>query len=90
MSGSAARIRYGVNNVVSADTATAIGYRNALVTLSVRPSDAMMNENSPIYETVMPTRIAVRPSLPARKVPSPHDTILPTITAIVITAIGHA
>src|SRR5260363_174960 len=32
VSGSAARIRYGVKNVVSADTATAMGYRKPLVT----------------------------------------------------------
>ena len=50
----------------------------------------MMNENSPICETLMPTRIDVRPSLPARKVPSPHETILPSTTAKVMTAIGHA
>src|SRR5476649_1995646 len=87
--GSAALIRYGVNSVVNAETATAIGYRKLLVTFSDNPSDAMMNENSPICATLMPTRIDVRPSLPARKVPSPQDTILPNTTATVITAIGH-
>jgi hypothetical protein len=33
---------YGVVKVVTAETATAIGYRNLLVTFSVRPSVAMM------------------------------------------------
>ena len=88
--GSAALIRYGVNSVVNAETATAIGYKKPLVTFSDNPSDAMMNENSPICDTVMPTRIAVRPSLPARKVPRPHETSLPKITATVMTTIGHA
>ena len=69
-SGSEARIRYGVSSVVIAETVTAIGYRNSLVTCSVRPSAAMMNENSPICERPMPTRSEVRRSLPAMNAPS--------------------
>ena len=42
------RISHGVSSVVSADTATATGYRKWPVTPSDRPTPAMMNENSPI------------------------------------------
>ncbi|MCY1306469.1 hypothetical protein D9M70_563320 [compost metagenome] len=54
------------------------------------PSAAMMKENSPICESPMPTRIEVRPSLPAMNAPVPHDTSLPSTTTAVITRIGTA
>ncbi len=60
------------------------------MTCSVMPSAAMMNENSPICDSPMPTRSEVRPSLPAIKAPRPQDNILPSTTATVITAIGQA
>ncbi|MNV83278.1 hypothetical protein D3C71_1770710 [compost metagenome] len=54
------------------------------------PSAAMMNENSPICESPMPTRSDVRPSLPAMNAPMPHESILPNTTARVMTTIGQA
>ncbi len=50
----------------------------------------MMKENSPICDKPMPTRKDVRPSFPAIKAPRPHDSILPSTTATLITAIGQA
>ncbi|MNV76966.1 hypothetical protein D3C71_1703540 [compost metagenome] len=54
------------------------------------PSAAMMNENSPICDSPIPTRSEVRPSLPAMKAPMPQDSILPNTTASVMTTIGQA
>ena len=82
---SALLIKYGVNSVVIAETATAIGYRKSLVTFRVTPSDAMMKENSPICANPMPTRREVRVSLPPTKAPKEQASTLPTITASVIT-----
>ncbi|MNL27529.1 hypothetical protein D3C87_1491240 [compost metagenome] len=44
----------GVVNVVMAETATTTGYKNELVTLSVIPNVAMINENSPICDKLIP------------------------------------
>ncbi len=87
-SGSASLIRYGVSKVVTADTATTVGYRKSLVTFKLTPSAAMMKENSPICDRPMPTRIEVRPSWPDRKVARPQLMTLPSTTATVITPIG--
>ena len=61
-----------------------------LVTFSVAPSAAMMNENSPICARLMPTRNAVRPLWPATNAPAQRATILATTTTAVTTAIGFA
>ena len=50
----------------------------------------MMNENSPICASPIPTFSDVRGSLPATNVPSAQVTTFPTTTAAVITAIGIA
>ncbi|MNJ79144.1 hypothetical protein D3C77_770700 [compost metagenome] len=60
------------------------------MTCRVMPRAAMMKENSPICDRPMPTRNEVRPSLPAMKAPRPQETILPSTTATVMTAIGQA
>ena len=52
-----------------ADTATATGYNRSLVTLRVSPSVAMMKENSPICERLMPARTAVFKGWPASTAP---------------------
>ena len=81
--GSEARIIQGVSRVVSAETATATGYRKSPVACSVRPSPAMMKENSPICARLSPARTEVRIPIPVRKAPSETPTILPTTTVAV-------
>ena len=44
----------GVVNVVTADTATTMGYKKSLVTFNVIPKVAMINENSPICDKLIP------------------------------------
>ncbi len=80
-----ARISHGVVSVVSALTATAIGYRNWPVAPSEMPSAAMMKENSPIWARLMPACTEVRVPLPARNAPSETPTTLPTMTTAVST-----
>ena len=74
--------------MVSTETATAIGYRNRLVTFRFWPSEAMMKENSPIWASPIPTRREVRVSWPDKKVPKVQLATCPTITARLITTIG--
>ena len=47
----------GVVKVVTAATATTIGYKKSLVTFSVVPKVAMINENSPICDKLIPVCI---------------------------------
>ena len=70
----------GVVSVVTAETATAIGYRNSRVAPSDAPSDARMNENSPIWARLMPVWTDVRTPFPVRNAPSPTAADLPTTT----------
>src|SRR5471030_1735690 len=70
--------------------AVAVSDRGSCWTCKVMPSAAMMKENSPICERPIPTRSEVLPSLPAIKAPRPQESTLPSTTATVITAIGHA
>ena len=44
--------------MVITDTATTTGYRKSLMTPNDRPSEAMMNENSPICAIENPQRMA--------------------------------
>ncbi len=74
------RIIQGVERVVMAETVTATGYRNSRVAPEARPTPAMMKENSPIWERVIPALTEVRTPYPARKPPSVTPTILPATT----------
>ena len=47
-----------MRKVVITDTATTTGYRKSLITPSERPSEAMINENSPICAIEKPQRMA--------------------------------
>jgi hypothetical protein len=47
-------MKKGVVNVVMADTATAIGYKKSIVTFKDTPKEAMIKENSPICERLIP------------------------------------
>ncbi|MNL57863.1 hypothetical protein D3C87_1814540 [compost metagenome] len=44
----------GVVKVVTAETATTMGYKKLLVSFSVIPSEAMIKENSPICDKLIP------------------------------------
>ena len=73
-----------------AETATAIGYKKSLVTLYDMPKAAMMNENSPIWESPIPTFSDVRPSFPAINAPMVQLVTFPRMTAPAMIRIGMA
>ena len=86
--GSENLIMYGVVKVVSTDTATAMGYRKLLVTLSVNPSEAMINENSPICERLIPDCTDVLSDCPAIKAPAVTNNGFPISKTTVAEMIG--
>src|SRR5688572_2063015 len=63
---------YGVVNVVITETATAIGYKCGLITPNESPNDAIINENSPICDKLIPVCIDDLSGCPA--------IITPTVT----------
>lgn len=60
----------GVVKVVTADTATTVGYKKSLVTPSDMPSVAMMNENSPICDKLIPVCTDCLSGWPESKAPT--------------------
>ena len=72
------------------DTATTIGYKKSLVTLSDTPSEAMMKANSPICVRLKPHCMAIFNGCPESNTPKVPKTACPTMTASVMTRIGTA
>ena len=79
--GSAALMSSGVKRVVIADTATATGYMNPRVTPAVRPTPAMMNENSPICARLIPVCMECLRPAPVMNAPAETAIVLPAMTS---------
>ena len=75
--------------MVTTDTPTAIGYKYGLVTLKLRPKAAIINENSPICDILMPACMACLRPLPASIEPMVTLTDLPMITTPVMHKTGN-
>ena len=76
----------GVTSVVIADTTTATGYMNELITPAASPTPAMMNENSPICARLIPVWIECLNPLPVMKEPAVTAITFPVITITVRTS----
>ena len=88
--GVAARIMYGVMNVVITETATTTGYRKLLITCSDNPRLAMMNANSPICAMENPHFIAVLSRCPLSQKPSVPKMAWPIMMVSTRATIGPA
>ena len=87
--GSAILMKYGVVKMVSTETATMIGYMRGSSTPRLMPSEAMMNENSPICVSVNPLSMATRRFWPVTSIPSVPNNIMPVITTAASSRISH-
>ena len=83
-------IKYGVINVVAADTKTTIGYSESPVTPRLMPRDAMIKANSPIWARVKPHFRAFSRVWPDRSMPRLENPNCPTIATRAITMTGIA
>ena len=73
-----------------AETATIIGYKKSLVTFNVIPNVAMMNENSPICDKLIPVCIDCFRGCPENSAPIVDKNDCPRITAKVKIPTGTA
>src|SRR6185437_12432018 len=81
ISGSA-RSSNGEASMHATAAVTVSGYRNSPTAPAAMPSEAITNENSPIFAMVRPVRSASRALRPAHtNAPTLHASVLPTITA---------
>ena len=60
----------GVVNTVTAETATTIGYKKVLVAFRVTPKVAMIKENSPICDKLIPVLIESFKGCPDNNAPN--------------------
>ena len=79
-----------MRNVVITDTATTTGYRKSLITPKDKPSEAIMNENSPICAIEKPQRIADFKDSPPSMNENVPKTLCPTKMVSTRRAIGIA
>ena len=76
--------------MVITETPTAMGYKKSLVTFSDKPSVAIMNENSPIWERLIPACKEVLSGCPEMIAPTATNRVFPKITTNTRMAVGRA